>query len=667
MTTSSPMQPFLHDLVTTLCGTSVTLSLPSGDIDGHGAEGFYLGDRRMLRVYAVRIFGRPLDVVASRLHADGVLDVRAVARDGSESTPDPTLLFTRQRHQTADGFAEQWRVDNFGLDPRTVDVELRLATDFASMIAVKAGQQGTDRQPQHTDVGALRFSDGSSWCTVQLAGPDDVTVQSDTIRWRPTVAAGGSSQLSASVAAANPLAAFHAPRDIVGPGASLHSSDHRLDELFEWGMADLQRLMLADPQDPTDHFAGAGSPWYLTLFGRDSLWTARLSLPFGTSLAASTLRVLARRQGVAVHLDSAEQPGRILHEQRSEPLDLSDATMPARYFGSIDATPLWISTLAEARAWGMPIGDVRQLAPALQAAVRWLLDHADANGDGLVEYIDHSGHGLSNQGWKDSADSVNWFDGRLAEAPIALCEVQGYAYAAAHHAAALLNELGLEGAAELGHFAARLRTSFNERFWIDDGSGPFVAIAVDGAGGAVDGVASNAGHLLGTGLLDAEQEALVVHRLVHDLACPGGLRTLSAASARFNPVSYHNGSIWPHDVAICARGMVLAGFPHQAATLLHGLLVAVKTFGGRLPELYCYTDSAGVTPYPASCRPQAWSAAASAVAAWACTPVIPADGQVQLLEPAPVVERVEIDGMMIDGRVLRTRLADGVASVIDKR
>lgn len=667
MPSTPQFQPFVHRLVTTLHGPSVTLSRPDGQIDGSGAQGLFVGDRRLLCGLIVRFGGHEPEQLTSELDPDGSLVVRSVARDGSEPTPDPNLIVVRTRRQHPNGFTEDITVRNLGITSRLLHVTIETRADFADSSTVKLGAPTVTVDPSDTvdttPEPTVRYSNGSAHLAVSAIGPGEVRAERETISWTAEVAAHGQATLHVAVTGSNAASPFSAAGAAGPRPATLRSSDSKLEELFEWGLGDVNRLTLSDPLAPEDRFAAAGSPWYLTLFGRDSLWTARMALPFDLDLAAGTLRVLARRQGEGVDIDAAEQPGRILHEQRGAAVDLGGTVLPPRYFGSIDATPLWIATLVDAWRWGLADTELKELAPALGGALGWLIDHADANGDGLVEYIDVSGHGLANQGWKDSGDSVSWRDGRLANAPIALCEVQGYAFEAATGAADLLDHLGLPGGADARAWAALLRDRFNETFWLEDDDGPFVAIALDGSGAAVDSVSSNPGHLLATGLLDAEQERLVVDRLLREIACPAGLRTLAPSSARFNPISYHNGSIWPHDVGICARAMVLAGFADEAATVLRSLLSAVTVFGGRLPELFGYSDSTGVLPYPASCRPQAWSAATALVAAWACTPVVPGPDGPLLLTPAPVADHVEIEGITVGGTRLRTELCDGRATV----
>ncbi|MFZ4894789.1 amylo-alpha-1,6-glucosidase [Plantibacter sp. Mn2098] len=382
-------------------------------------------------------------------------------------------------------------------------------------------------------------------------------------------------------------------------------------------LADLDALRLTTTAAPGEEFLAAGAPWFFTLFGRDSIWAARLLLPVTTGIAASTLRVLAGLQGRESVDSTAEQPGKIMHELRPGVLEIpgEDVSLPPLYYGTIDATPLWVCLLHDAWRAGMPDDDVLALLPALEAALVWMRDFGDSDGDGYLEYVDTTGHGLANQGWKDSGDSIQWNDGSLADGPIALCEVQGYAYEAAVHGADLLEAFGGEGAAQWREWAAALRARFNDDFWIDDAAGGYPAVALDSAKQRVDSVTSNIGHLLATGILDDERASAVAARLVTPQLSSGfGLRTLSTAAGGFWPLSYHGGSVWTHDTAIVISGLASAGFGAEAASLSRGLLDAAEGFAFRMPELHsgdAAADIASPVPYPAACRPQAWSAAAA--------------------------------------------------------
>jgi len=447
---------------------------------------------------------------------------------------------------------------------------------------------------------------------------------------------------------------------------TVRADDSRVAPLATRGLDDLGALLLSDDGDV---FAAAGSPWFFTLFGRDSLWTARLLLPLGTDLAMGTLRALARRQGRADVAATEEQPGKILHEVRRDGLDVGDLSLPPIYYGTVDATPLWVTLLVEAWRWGADPAAVAALLPAAEAALGWQRQQVAADPTGFVRYVDHTGSGLANQGWKDSGDSVQWADGHLADAPIALCEVQAYAYEAAVGAADLLDAFGRPGAESLRQWACDLKQRFRAQFWVADDHGRYPAIALDRDGRAVDGIASNMGHLLGTGLLDPDEAATVAARLAGpDLDCGYGLRTLSSRSPRFSPTSYHGGAVWPHDTAITARGLLLEGHDDVAASLLTGLLAGAGGFADRLPELYAgvQSDVSGPLPYPASCRPQAWSAAAGtavATLALGLRPDVPA-GTLTLSPPTvhPWGELV-VDGLRLGDHPLSVTVdRDGAAT-----
>jgi glycogen debranching enzyme len=288
--------------------------------------------------------------------------------------------------------------------------------------------------------------------------------------------------------------------------------------------------------------------------------------------------------------------------------------LPPVYYGTIDATPLWACTLHDAWRAGVPEAEIEALLPTLEGALRWVVEDGDADGDGFLEYLDHSGHGLANQGWKDSADSVRFADGTIADGPVALCEVQAYAYEAAVHGADLLDAFGRPGAERFREWAADLRERFRATYWCGEGADRFPALALDGNKRPVDTLTSNIGHLLGTGLLDPDEELTVARQLAApDLDSGLGLRTMSAADGGYAPLSYHCGSVWPHDTAIVISGMHRAGLGEHAAGLVEGLLRASVAFDQRLPELW--SGEGQPVPYPTACRPQAWSAAAAVAVA----------------------------------------------------
>lgn len=612
------LQPFLHDVCTTLYAPSLVLSRPAGDIAG-GPDGFFHGDRRLLSTLSVRVEGVPVLPVSNTLAAADRTAFRAVLRGVGEHTADPAVTLHRVRSLEPGVLREELEIANAGVRDIRVEVVVSAGTDLASMHDVKSGHL-VPALPAVVEDGALLWRRDE--VAVRLgasAGSPRIDADAGEFRFEVALAARTSwrTTLECTVTDDEPQRFPAVARDAVPWSATgLRSADHRMDQYFARSVGDLERLLLSDPDHPEDQFLAAGSPWFLTLFGRDSLWAARMLLPLGSDLAAGTLRTLARRQGTTVDTRTDEQPGKILHEVRREARKLNEgASLPPVYYGTVDATPLWVILLHDAWRWGMDPEQVRDLLPHAEAALEWLATYGDADGDGLLEYVNASGLGLSNQGWKDSGDAIRWRDGTLAEAPIALCEVQAYGYEAAMDGAALLRAFGRPGAERWEQWAQRLKLRFRETFWVEDETGRYPAVALDAAKRPVDSVTSGFGHLLGTGLLDEEESALLAARLAGpELNSGFGLRTLSTNSTGFNPFGYHIGSIWPHDTAIAVHGLVRAGFPAEAASLADGLVAAAPAFEGRLPELFAGHGSAADSvpaPYPASCRPQAWSAASA--------------------------------------------------------
>jgi len=355
----------------------------------------------------------------------------------------------------------------------------------------------------------------------------------------------------------------------------------------------------------------AGAPWFMTLFGRDALWAAEMAMPVDPSLALGTLQTLADRQGQVVDLLSEEEPGKILHEVR---LDVSSSLSlggKSVYYGSVDATPLFVCWLGDVSRWGFAPDTIASLLPHADRALDWIRDYGDKDGDGFVEYERLNPQGLINQGWKDSWDGINFADGRLAEPPIALCEVQAYVYSAFMARSWIAFDTGDRRLAEeLADHAAQLKKRFNEQFWMPERG--YYAVALDGKKRQVDACASNMGQCLWFGLVDEDKAPLVAERLMSPEMFSGwGVRTLASDMGAYNPVSYHNGSVWPHDNAIIAAGLLRYGFVEEAQRISTALFEAAEFSDGRLPELFCGFSRERFpepVPYPTACAPQAWAA-----------------------------------------------------------
>ena len=391
------------------------------------------------------------------------------------------------------------------------------------------------------------------------------------------------------------------------------TTDHDVFQaLIGQSSEDLAALRIFDPEHPDRAVVAAGAPWFMTLFGRDSLITSWMAMMIDSDLALGTLQTLARFQGKVVNPITEEEPGRIVHEMRfgeAASLSLGGGKV---YYGTADATPLFVMMLGELQRWGNRRPEVDALLPAADRALEWIDEYGDRDGDGYVEYQRSSDRGLINQGWKDSWDAIRFADGTLAKAPIALCEVQGYVYSAFVARSHFATEAGdFELAEKLRKRAATLKDAFNRDFWLEDRG--YFALGLDRDKRPIDSLSSNMGHCLWTGIVDEEKAPLVARHLMGDELFSGwGVRTLGTSMRGYNPTSYHCGSVWPHDSAIAAAGLMRYGFVEEAHAVMAGLVAAAPSFGNRLPELFAglsRSDFRFPVSYPTSCSPQAWAAA----------------------------------------------------------
>jgi glycogen debranching enzyme len=389
----------------------------------------------------------------------------------------------------------------------------------------------------------------------------------------------------------------------------VRTDDILLGEVLRRSFTDLQ-LLRSSLGGHT--FVSAGLPWFCALFGRDSLVASLQLLPYDPQLAASTLRLLATYQGDRVDEWRDEEPGRILHELRVGEMARSGEIPHSPYYGTIDATALFLLVLARQASWTGDLGLFTELRANVDRALEWIATYGDGDGDGYLEYRSSSEHGLVNQGWKDSGDAIVEESGAIAEPPIALVEAQAYLYAAKTELAGLFERTGEQARAEsLRREAAELRVRFNRDYWLDDLS--CYALALESAKRALRVVTSNAGHALWAGIADGDKARRTGERLMADDMFSGwGVRTLASSACAYNPVGYHLGTVWPHDNAIVAAGLRRYGLDDAARRIFDGMVESAMEFEhARLPELFAgfaRTEGGGPIRYPVACHPQAWAA-----------------------------------------------------------
>lgn len=670
-----PRQPWVHDLALVLAAPTQAWSGLDGQVRGIGVQGFLHADRRFISRCLVTLdHDEPSPLTGYGDGGDAHVFL-AVARDLGDPSPDPTVRVERRREVEPGLVRERVSVRSTAATAVHCVLRVEVAADLASLDAVKRGEHPPLVAPDVVGGAEAVWTVAGFRGTLRAHGADTAADGDSVVVSWPLVIEPGTTEVRELLFGVSDVGAVvtapHRPSS--WRGLQVASADRRLAPVVARALDDLRLLRLTTADAPEEEFLAAGSPWFLTLFGRDSLWAARMLLPITTDLAGSTLRVLAARQGTRVDVDSAQEPGKILHELRGASFSLGqdplvdvpfERSLPPVYYGTIDATPLWVLTLHDAWRWGLGTAQAELLLPALERALTWLVEYGDADGDHLLEYVDRAGHGLSNQGWKDSGDAVRRIDGSLAHSPVALCEVQGYAYAAARAGADLLEAFGRSGTDRWRDWAERLRVEFGRRFWVEDAKGPFPAIALDGDKRPVVSLTSNVGHLLGTGLLDAEGVDAVARRIAApDMLSGFGIRTMSRDAAGYSPTGYHVGSVWPHDTAICLAGLAAEGRA-EVGPVAESLLAALTAFEGRPPELFA-GDARSThpmpVPYPAACRPQAWSAAA-AVSLLSSVTGLRADVPSGTVTAAPVAPwtfgATSVQGLRVGGRPVGLSVTD---------
>ncbi len=663
--------------VTLVDGSTFAVSARSGDIDGSGPHGLFMSDTRVLDRLVLTIDGARVESLSTI--ANGPFSATFVGRTpATAGRADSALSVIRRRH-VGRGMREDLEIRNHGATTSTVRVRLQARSDFASLFDVKAGRI---RDTQHVE--RRRTADGT-----ELSCPHSAMTLSlghcpapnDNDGWLVDISGGGAWRLCTEiqlqidqntiepsyrcgdpVADAIPVRRLHqwrndAPRMTAGDPSMARAVDQAIE--------DLGALRIFDPDHPSRVVVAAGAPWFMTLFGRDSILAAWMALIVDHDLARGVLHSLAELQGATENPLTEEQPGRILHEVRFDASTARSLGGHNIYYGTIDATPLFVMLLAEYWRWTADRDLVDQLLPNADRALDWVDNYGDSDGDGYVEYQRSTPQGLENQGWKDSWDGIRHADGSIAEAPIALCEVQAYVYGALLGRAELADAFGDRAmAAQRRSEASALKHRFNADFWVDS-LGTY-AIGLDRDKQPIASATSNPGHCLWTGIADTEHSAAVAASLTGPGLFSGwGLRTLDTANGGYNPLSYHCGSVWPHDTAIAVAGLARYGHHEQAAQLAAGLLDASTFTAGRLPELFAgfgRDDLPAPVPYPSSCSPQAWAAAAPLLvlrSLLGLDPDIPA-GRVHIRpDPGPELDGLRVEQVAVGARRATIEVADG--------
>ncbi|HEY7901482.1 MAG TPA: glycogen debranching N-terminal domain-containing protein [Caulobacteraceae bacterium] len=672
-----------------------------GDIRG-AADGLFVDDTRLVSRLGLLVGGKRPSRLSSSLSGDNAVFTvnganRALPPMGGEATPRGVIHIERKRCLWRGRLFERLRLTNFGLDEIMVPIVYEFEVDFRDMFEVRGltrPRRGHRRAPQLTGRGvetAYEGLDGRQRTSVVAfseppgrLGPTRAEFMLPMIPGRRVdlyLEAGAESEPPPEASRFNAAlrGAKRAINKRCGVGARVTASDGAFDCWLQQSRTDVAVLSTELDSGPYPY---AGIPWFSTPFGRDGILCAWQMLWLEPSLARGVLAYLASRQAEAISPFEDATPGKIMHEtRRGEMAALKEIPFGA-YYGGVDTTPLFV---ALAGAYFERTGDIAfidGLWPKLKAAAAWLETFGDSNGDGLVDYARAETSGLANQGWKDSADSIFHADGRLAVGPIALVEVQGYACAAWRAMAAMGVRLGDESAPRWAAQARTLAAAVEERFWLEDLG--YYAVAIDGDGQACRSLTSNPGHLLFVGLPSQARAGAVARRLLSPAFDSGwGIRTLATSNVRYNPMSYHNGSVWPHDTSLCLAGLARYGERDKVVRMMGDLFEASKAFGGRMPELLCGFEREPDAPpiaYPVACMPQAWAAGATFMMLGAALGlrIDAVRGEVRLIRPRlPIgVERIKLERLDIAGSSLElevqrlgertavTAVSEGSVSVI---
>jgi glycogen debranching enzyme len=655
-------------------GSTFFISELNGDAQPETSEGYFHDDVRHLSVWCLRVDGEPLQGITARAVDYDTARVHAVA------SPEAPRYSVRRDRFVADGVHEDLVVTSHVAEEQELTLELRFGSDFADVMEAQqggAGDRGRVEAKVEQDERSVTLSyelDGfrcgttirfSERCTVhedravfELRLPPhgewktcvDVTASAGRGDAEPLLRCDSFGESGPELPISLPEWFERAPR--------LECDDAALRATYHQSLLDLASLRIRPDEELQHAMPAGGIPWFMTVFGRDSIVAAYEALPFAPSLAEGTLRELARLQADEWDDWRDAEPGKIAHELRRGKLAELGEIPHTPYYGTHDATLLWLILLDEYERWTGDRDLVRELEPNARLALDWLGRYADLDGDGFLDYQSRSDGGLTNLCWKDSDDGILFADGSVAKPPIATCENQGYAYDARLRAARLARELWDDEplAAGLEADALALKDRFNDTFWNEERRTFLLALAGT-VKARVDSVTSNPGQCLWSGIVDEDKAGPVVERLLRDDLFSGwGVRSLSSEDAGYSPLRYHDGTVWPHDTALIAEGMRRYGFRDEATRLACAVLDAAEAFSHQLPELFAgfaRDDANAPVRYPGALTPQSWAAGAPLLALRTLLGLEPDAGELRCEPHLP--ERYE--GLRLEGVPFRVSSA----------
>jgi glycogen debranching enzyme len=624
-----------EETVSILDGSTFVVSSANGDIEAKPDQphGLFFKDTRHLSHWVLTLNGTRLDVLSTDTIEYYFAQFFCVPPGGTVYK-NPIISVIRRRF-VGEGFCEQVVVMNHDSLTHEFELGIEADTDFADLFEVKdalskKGEYYRENRDGRLVLGYRRESFVRETILESNIPPSRSGGRHASFQFvlQPKSAWTLELQVEPVTGDEVHLPKYAAPRNRTEAKANLrgglkewvHSAPEvnaypdLIRSAYMRSLVDLAALRFYPDISPPASLPAAGLPWFMALFGRDSLITSYQALPFAPELSATTLRVLAQTQGRIVDDFREEEPGRILHELRSGEMTIFKERPHSPYYGASDTTPLFLVLLDEYERWTGDTALVRELEPAARAALRWIDEYGDRDRDGYVEYERKTSVGLENQCWKDSWNSILFSDGTVAPTPRATCEIQGYVYDAKKRCARLAREIWVDEklADRLQREAQALKEQFNNDFWIEDRQ--FFALALDGKKRKVDSLTSNIGHLLWSGIVeDCKVPHVVNHLMGPKLFSGWGVRTMAEGEGGYNPIEYHNGTVWPHDNSIIAAGLWRYGFRKEAGVLVTGLFLASRFFHYRLPEVFAGYDRGKTgfpVKYPTASSPQAWAAGA---------------------------------------------------------